>query len=173
MIIKEAGSAELVGLIHELFIEYAGSLHIDLYLYGFTQELAGLPGQYARPDGRLLLAFENDEAAGCIALRKLNENDCEMKRLYVRPKYRKQGIGRALTEAVIAEAKAAGYTRMLLDTFTVMKEAIGLHESLGFRKIEPYYYNPLEGAVFMALDLSGYLLSKSSVHLVSVGTPSK
>ena len=93
MLIREAESAELVSLIHELFVEYAASLHIDLYLYGFNQELLGLPGPYARPDGRLLVAFEGDEAAGCIALKKLNDISCEMKRLYVRPKFRGQPVG--------------------------------------------------------------------------------
>lgn len=153
MLIKEAESVELVAIIRELFVEYAASLHLDLYLYGFSQELLGLPGQYTRPEGRLLVAFEGDEAAGCIALRKFNKNDCEMKRLYVRPKFRGQGIGKALTEAIIAKAKDIGYNKIFLDTFTNMKEAVSLHESLGFKKTGPYYYNPLEGAVFMVLDL--------------------
>ncbi|PKM79959.1 MAG: GNAT family N-acetyltransferase [Firmicutes bacterium HGW-Firmicutes-14] len=153
MEIQIVESPQSMNLVRELFVEYATSLHIDLYLYGFGQELDTLPGNYTPPSGRLLLAIEDGEIAGCIALRKLNETDCEMKRLYVRAKFRGCGIGKKLTEAIISEAKGIGYTRMFLDTFINMKAAVGLHKSLGFKITEPYYYNPLEGAIFMVLDL--------------------
>ena len=136
-----------------LFVQYAENLGVDLCFQGFQEELAGLPGAYALPDGRLLLAIDGDGAAGCVAIRKLGDGICEMKRLYVKPGHRGQGLGRRLAEAVIAEARAIGYRKMRLDSLTSLEEAAGLYRSLGFVEIPPYRYNPLPDAVFMELSL--------------------
>ena len=132
-----------------LFREYETSLGVDLCFQGFEQELAGLPGAYAPPSGRLLLAVDDGRPAGCVALRPLGADGCEMKRLYVRPEFRGRRVGRLLAERVIAEARAIGYPRMRLDTLPSMKEAIPLYRSLGFAEIGPYYANPVPGALFM------------------------
>ena len=145
-----------------LFEEYAANLGISLCFQNFDQELKGLPGKYAPPDGRLLLATENDELAGCIALRKLSPGVCEMKRLFVRPTYRSHGFGRVLVETIIDEARNLDYTHMRLDTLPgLMDKAIALYRSFGFVDIEPYCENPVEGAKFMELDLLTHKGSKS------------
>ena len=136
-----------------LFVEYAESLGIDLSFQDFQRELAELPGAYAPPDGRLLLAVDNDKAVGCVALRKLADGICEMKRLYVRPAYRGKGLGRRLVEAIILAAREIGYGKMRLDSLSSMKEAAALYRSLGFVEIPPYRYNPLPDAVYMELVL--------------------
>ena len=118
------------------------------------EELSSLPGQYAPPEGRLLIAAYGDDPAGCIALRKLENRICEMKRLYVKPQFRGAGIGRALAEAIIEEAKEIGYHRMRLDTVPPMESARSLYTSLGFKKIGAYRYNPIQGAEFMELALA-------------------
>jgi putative acetyltransferase len=146
-------AAQDLETIRELFREYADSLEIDLCFQGFALELAGLPGKYAPPAGRLLLAVEGDKTAGCVALRPLGEAVCEMKRLYVRPAFRGRGAGRMLVRALVDAARTAGYRQMRLDTLATMKEAIALYESMGFRHIRPYYENPSPHAVFMELDL--------------------
>ena len=135
----------------DLSVEYAENLGVDLCFQGFQEELDGLPGAYAPPDGRLLLAIDGDRAAECVAIRKLGDGICEMKRLYVQPGHRGQGLGRRLAEAIIAEAREIDYRKMRLDSLTSLKEAAGLYRSLGFVEISPYRYNPLPDAVFMEL----------------------
>lgn len=142
-----------LGQVRELFKEYAASLNFDLCFQGFEQELAELPGEYAPPDGRLLLGLYETQIAGCVALRKIGDGVCEMKRLYVRPEFRGKGIGKSLTLAIIDEARKIGYARMRLDTVPSMKEAIEVYHSLGFMRIEPYRVNPIQGAIFMELAL--------------------
>lgn len=137
-----------------LFVEYADSLGFDLSFQGFDEELASLPGDYARPKGCLLLAEYKGQMAGCVAVRQLGEDICEMKRLYVKPEFRGLGIGRALAEAIIEQARKIGYTHMRLDTVPSMEVARELYGSLGFRRISSYRYNPIEGAVFMELKLA-------------------
>src|SRR5213083_62777 len=153
MEIVRAVTPEQVADARALFREYERSLGIDLCFQGFEQELAGLPGAYAPPRGRLLLAADGDALAGCVALRPLDGVACEMKRLYVRPAFRGRRAGRRLAEAVIAEARAIGYARMRLDTLPSMREAIALYRALGFVAIAPYCANPVPGARFLELDL--------------------
>ena len=149
-----AQSSEEVSRARELFEEYAAWIGFSLCFQNFDKELAGLPGDYATPDGRLLLAAENDETVGCVALRKIGDGVCEMKRLYVRPKFRGKGLGRTLAEKIIEAAREIGYHRMRLDTLPgKMDQAIVMYRSLGFKNIEPYYNNPVEGAAFMELEL--------------------
>lgn len=139
--------------IRILFKEYENSLGFGLQFQDFREEYAGLPGEYALPDGCLLLAFYKERVAGCVALRKMQDGTCELKRMYVRPEYRRKGIGRAMAQKIIEEARAIGYERMRLDTINTMKEAIALYRSLGFAETEPYRYNPIDGANYMELIL--------------------
>jgi ribosomal protein S18 acetylase RimI-like enzyme len=137
--------------------DYAQSLPIDLCFQNFEQELASLPGEYAGPQGLMLLALVDGQVAGCGGFRPLADvdyaNACEMKRLYVRPAFRRFGLGRSLTQALIERASGAGYSCMLLDTLDDMEAARGLYESLGFVDIPPYYYNPIAGAHYLKVEL--------------------
>ena len=137
-----------------LFREYADSLGFDLSFQDFESELATLPGEYAPPGGQLLLARENEQLAGCVGVRPFAPGTCEMKRLYVRPAFRKCGLGRALAVAAVEAGRRIGYARMCLDTVPWMTEAIALYRSLGFVTIPPYRANPIAGAVFMELALA-------------------
>jgi len=149
-----AETEEDIQQIRLLFEEYAASLDFDLSFQNFGEELANLPGDYVPPEGRLLLAWWDDQIAGCVALRKINQDRCEMKRLYVLPRFRALDIGKALAEEIIKEAKKIGYTWMRLDTVPSMKRARALYESLGFKRIPPYRYNPVKGAEFLELKLN-------------------
>ncbi len=148
-------SGEDLEHIRTLFREYADSLGFDLDFQDFQREFDGLPGDYSPPDGCLLLAKEGSQFIGCVALRKIDSDTCEMKRLYVRQAFRGKGIGRELSQAIINEARRIGYKKMRLDTIPTMKRANALYESFGFKKIKPYRYNPIKGALFMELNLKG------------------
>ncbi len=149
---------EWLDATRSLFREYAQQLGIDLCFQGFEAELADLPGAYAEPHGVLLLAFVDGQLAGCGAFRPLHDvdyaNACEMKRLFVRPDFRRYGLGRLLAQALIDRATQAGYSAMLLDTLDDMEAARGLYESLGFEEVPPYYYNPIPGAHYLKVDLA-------------------
>ena len=148
----QAALPEHIDQTRALFLEYADSLGFSLCFQSFDEELKSLPGAYAAPSGRLLLALYEQQAAGCVALRNLEANICEMKRLYVRPAYRGKGLGRILVERVIAEARAIGYERMRLDTIaSSMQDAVELYRRMGFKEIAPYRANPIEGALYMEL----------------------
>lgn len=146
-------SSKHLKLVKVLFLEYARSLNFDLCFQNFDKEVAGLPGEYASPDGVLLLAIVEQENAGYVALRKIDNSTCEMKRLYVRPEYRGKGLGKQLSVEVINEARKIGYTLMKLDTIPSMKEAIKLYETLGFKRTASYRFNPVAGAIYMELNL--------------------
>ena len=150
----QAESSEQVAQARELFVEYAKSLGVNLCFQNFEQELAGLPGHYAPPDGRLLLANYEGQLAGCVALHRWEAGVCEMKRLYLRPSFRGKGLGRAIAEAIIAEARNIGYRCMRLDTIEpIMKDAVEMYRKLGFHEIAPYRPNPIAGAMYMELHL--------------------
>jgi ribosomal protein S18 acetylase RimI-like enzyme len=152
--LQQAESPEQIAAARELFLEYAQSLNFSLCFQSFEKELAELPGDYAPPDGRLILATLNSAFAGCVALHKLEEQICEMKRLYVGPGFRGKGLGRVLAERVVADAREIGYKRLRLDTVgPVMRDAVALYRKLGFREIAPYRENPIEGALYMELEL--------------------
>lgn len=150
----QAESAGEIAIARELFLEYAQSLGFSLCFQGFDKELAGLPGDYAPPDGRLLLARRDGQPAGCVALHKIEDEICEMKRLYVRPQFRGKGLGKSLAEHIINEAREIGYKRLRLDTVEpVMRTAVAMYRALGFKEIAPYRTNPIDGALYMELEL--------------------
>ena len=154
MTIKQALSKSEIDEVRKLFGEYEAFLNVDLCFQGFTEELAGLPGKYSRPDGDLLIGLDGERIVGCVAVRRLEDNVCEMKRLFVRPEVRGTRLGRRLAEEIIVIARQLGYTLMRLDTLERLTEAIHLYEALGFRRTAPYYENPLSGVVYLELDLS-------------------
>ena len=139
--------------VRKLFQQYADYLGVNLEFQGFSQELANLPGDYAPPQGCILMAVKAQEFVGCVALRPLEDSICEMKRLFVLPGYRGQKIGRDLARGIIAEARKRGYGRMRLDTIESMTEAQQLYQTLGFRPIKPYRYNPLDNPTYLELVL--------------------
>lgn len=152
-----ADTPPLIAAAREIFREYARSLQIDLCFQNFEAELAELPGEYRAPHGQLLLALVDDEVAACGAMRSLRDvdyaNACEMKRLFVRPAFRRFGLGRVLAQSLLDEARRAGYSAMLLDTLDDMEAARGLYATLGFEEIPPYYFNPIAGAHYLKAEL--------------------
>jgi GNAT superfamily N-acetyltransferase len=158
--IAAATSPSDLALTRELFVEYAASLGFDLAFQEFEAEIASLPGDYRPPWGAILLARVGAADAGCVALRPLAADICEMKRLYVRSAHRGLGLGRTLAAAVVEHARRIGYLTMRLDTVPAMREAAALYESLGFRDIEPYRFNPIPGTRYMELGLRGAVLRK-------------
>ena len=151
--ILPASSPRDIDIVRELFREYERSLGVDLGYQGFDDEVASLPGAYAPPRGALFIAFDTERPAGCVAMRPLGDDVCEMKRLYLRASLRGRGAGRALAQRVIDHARAAGYRRMRLDSLPSMNEAIALYETLGFTRIPPYYPSPVAGTVYMERSL--------------------
>jgi GNAT superfamily N-acetyltransferase len=152
--IRAVRSLADLALAKRMIQEYADGLGVDLSFQDFAEELAALPGAYVPPKGGLWLALAGVAPAGCVALAPLADDACELKRLYVRPGARGSGIGRALAEAAIAQARKTGYARVRLDTLPQMGPAITLYQALGFEPIAPYRYNPIAGASFWELDLS-------------------
>jgi carbonic anhydrase len=158
--IIEAKSSKEIAHITELFREYEKWISdndptgIDLCFQDFDTEVANLPGDYASPRGRLYLAYVDDHPAGCVCLRPVKDNVCEMKRLYLRPEFGGQGFGKMLINLIIQSAKDIGYRAMQLDTLPYMKAAQALYRRHGFREISPYYDSPVEGTIYMELDLS-------------------
>jgi len=146
-------SKEQIARVHRLFSQYADSLSFDLEFQGFRRELASLPGDYGPPGGCILLARCGNNFVGCVALRPLADDVCEMKRLYVLPEYRGKGIGRALANALIEKARQIGYKKMRLDTVASMKKANALYAWLGFYQIDAYRHNPLDEACYLELEL--------------------
>jgi len=151
--LKRIESGRDVVRARSLLEEYQRSLGIDLEFQDFSAELTRLPGAYAPPRGRLYVAMMARQLAGCVALRPLSDDECELKRLYVRPGFRSRGIGRLLTRHVIGEARAIGYSRVVLDTLQNMTEAHALYTRLGFTDIAPFNSTPFEGTRWMGLDL--------------------
>ncbi len=150
----QAETPEQLEEVCKLFREYEKKLDLDLCFQGFEEELANLPGKYSKPEGRLFLAISDEKIAGCIALRKIDDEICEMKRLFVRDEFRGQKIGNLLIEKVISEAKEIGYQKMRLDTYPPkMEKAVKLYESHGFYEIDSYYHNPHSESVYMELQL--------------------
>ncbi|MHB8524890.1 MAG: GNAT family N-acetyltransferase [Candidatus Acidiferrales bacterium] len=149
MRIESAESPEAIGMVRELFVEYSESVGVGFCFQGFAEELATLPGEYARPWGRLFLAFDDmQQVAGCGALRRIDAQTCEMRRFYVRSAFRGKGFGRELIHPLIDSAREIGYVRMRLDTLPSMAKAIAIYRSLGFEEIAPYRTNPVPGALF-------------------------
>lgn len=152
MQIREARADE-IDVVRTLFSEYAASLPFRLDFQHFDEELRNLPGEYSAPEGAILLALAEGAPAGCVALRRIDESVCEMKRLWVRPAARGLALGRALTVAVMEAASTRGYRSMRLDTVPSMERAVALYRSLGFHEIAPYRFNPVEGTLYFEIEL--------------------
>jgi ribosomal protein S18 acetylase RimI-like enzyme len=152
VVVTKADDA-LIEAARVMFREYAGSLGVDLAFQNFEEEMARFPLGYLSPDGALRVARAGDSVVGCVAVRRLEQTLCEMKRLYVRPAARGRGLGRRLAEAAIEAARQLGYRRMRLDTLPSLSAARELYDLLGFREIAPYYHNPIEGTRYMEPDL--------------------
>ncbi|MEW6411589.1 MAG: GNAT family N-acetyltransferase [Candidatus Zixiibacteriota bacterium] len=152
--IIQATTKEHLAAVYELFREYIESLGFDLSFQNIEEEIANLPGEYAPPEGRLYLALCDGQPAGCVGLRQLSSVICEMKRMWVRPQFRGKKIGHTLAEKVVEDARAIGYRKMVLDTIDTMAEAMAIYRSLGFKSVQPYYYNPIDGATFFEKDLT-------------------
>jgi ribosomal protein S18 acetylase RimI-like enzyme len=151
-VVRDASPAELPA-VRQLLVEYAESLGFSLCFEGFDQELAGLPGSYSPPRGCLLVVAAGDRLVGCVALRPVNDDVCEMKRLFLRPAWRRAGAGRQLVLELMRRARAAGYRTMRLHTLPVMASAVALYRVLGFREIPPYDPDPPAGALFFEVEL--------------------
>ncbi|SPE39232.1 GCN5-related N-acetyltransferase [Candidatus Sulfopaludibacter sp. SbA3] len=148
-----ASDPAAIGMVRSLFQEYWTSFGFTPCFQGFDLEVAGLPGDYAPPGGRLAIAMVDGSPAGCAALRRIDAERCEAKRLYVRPAFRGCGLGRKLLHWVIAEARAAGYREMVGDTMPVMKQALEMYDRLGFERTAPYSDKPTPGAIYLRLKL--------------------
>jgi ribosomal protein S18 acetylase RimI-like enzyme len=153
MVIKELENYQATEPIKTIFLEYAQSLNVDLCFQSFEEELADLKKLYAPPQGCILVATNDENLVGVVALKKIEESVCEMKRLYVKPDFRKFGVGRMLVKLLIERAKEKGYAKMKLDTLTILEPAIALYKSFGFGETTAYYHNPLADVVYMELDL--------------------
>ena len=151
-----ANDTTAIDHVRQFFRNYAAWLGVDLCFQNFEAEMASLPGAYAQPDGRLFYAERDGQPAGCVGIRPFSRGLCELKRLYVEPSQRSSGIGRALTMAAIKAAKEIGYRKLLLDTLPTMRVAVKLYRELGFKETPAYYQTPLEGTMFLALDLENW-----------------
>lgn len=160
--IKPANFPDDLEQVVAIFREYIASPSVDLGFQDYEPEFAGLPGKYALPDGRLLLAWKGQAVVGCAALRRVDETRCEMKRVYVRPEARGENLGRRLVESILAEARAAGYSRICLDVLPEFSAAQRIYESLGFLPAEPVAFNPVPGTKFLALDLTSSRLADAA-----------
>lgn len=160
--------AESLARLRGLLEEYWQSFGFTPCFQNFSAEVAGLPGAYAPPDGRLAMALIGNEAAGCVALRRLDESRAEVKRLYIRPAYRGLGLGRRMMDWVMGEARAAGYSELVCDTMPAMGEALALYDRMGFERTAPYAAHPTEGAIFLR-----YSLIPHGAHLGALGTSDK
>ncbi len=165
--IELAETTEQVELARALMREYSDATKAEPCFRTFEAEMAGLPGEYAPPGGRLYLALEDEQAAGCCAFRKFAKGACELKRMYLRPVFRGRGIGRKLALAAIKNARVIGYDRMYLDTLPSMQPALTLYRALGFKQVEPYMQNPIPGALCFELDLSGFAAQPLPSHLAA------
>lgn len=154
MEIRQARTKTEIEEVRRLFREYESFLDVDLCFQSFEEELAGLPGKYTPPDGGLLIAVGGERTVGCVAVRRLSPEICEMKRLYVKPEARGTGLGRALARQIVETAKGIGYSKMRLDTLDKLRTARRIYTSMGFKETIPYYENPIPGVVYMELALS-------------------
>ncbi len=153
MRLKQVQTKKEIEEVRSLFREYEAFLDVDLCFQSFEEELASLPGKYSRPNGDLFIGIDGEKTVGCVAVRKLADGVCEMKRLFVRPEARGKGLGRKLATEIIIAARELGYSLMRLDTLDKLTNAMHLYETLGFRKTAPYYENPLFGVVYWELEL--------------------